>query len=328
NIMYADRYDTIFFISNGKIPIRNPDPQYNWKSTVRGDTSATLWTQFKPVTALPQYLNPSSGYLFNTNHSPFLATDPADNLDPSHFDRNDGYEMYQNNRSARFMELMKDVGKMDYKSFREIKFDRQLPRRLRYHFGIDSLSHLNASDYPALQELMLNLQQWDHRAVADSRGAAIFLLMYEHIAETKKGEPSRELSRAELLEAFQYIHDYMEKYFGSTHPALGDIQKLVRGDEVRPAGGLPDVMAAAYTDPYVNGTRKVVSGDAYICLVRYRKNGLPLIESINTFGASTHPDSPHFRDQLPLFLQQKTKPMTLDKEEVLRKAERIYHPGS
>ena len=75
NITYADRYDTIFYISNGKMPRRNPDPKYNWRSTIPGNTSATLWTEFKSITELPQYVNPPSGYLFNTNHSPFLATD-------------------------------------------------------------------------------------------------------------------------------------------------------------------------------------------------------------------------------------------------------------
>ena len=110
NIMYADRYDTIFYISNGKMPRRNPDPQYHWNSTVPGNTSATLWSEFKPVTELPQYLNPPSGYLFNCNHSPFLATDPQYNLDPKKFDPNDGYERGGNNRSVRVGELLKQAG--------------------------------------------------------------------------------------------------------------------------------------------------------------------------------------------------------------------------
>ncbi|MGH2553063.1 MAG: penicillin acylase family protein, partial [Chitinophagaceae bacterium] len=47
NITYADRYDTIFYISNGKMPRRNPDTSYHWKSTIPGNSSATLWTEFK-----------------------------------------------------------------------------------------------------------------------------------------------------------------------------------------------------------------------------------------------------------------------------------------
>jgi len=60
--------------------------------------------------------------------------------------------------------------------------------------------------------------------------------------------------------------------------------------------------------------------------VRYPKNGLPIIESVNTFGASSHPESKHYRDQETLFQQQQLKPMTLDKAAVLRSAERVYHP--
>jgi len=39
----------------------------------------------------------------------------------------------------------------------------------------------------------------------------------------------------------------------------------------------------------------------YICFVRYPKNGLPIIESVNTFGASTHPESRHYKDQMEMF---------------------------
>ena len=326
NIMYADRYDTIFYISNGKMPRRNPDPKYNWRSTLPGNTSATLWTEFKPVDELPQYVNPVSGYLFNTNHSPFLATDTKYNLDRNRFDKNDGYETYHNNRSLRVTELI-NGDKIDYNTFKRIKFDQQLPRQLKYTYGIDSMFNLNANDYPALKEVITNLQQWDHKGITSSKGAAVFLLVYGHVSKNLAGTAARQLTKAEAVEAYQYVHDYMLQYFNTTSLTLGDIQKLVRGDEVRPAWGLPDLLTAAYTDPYKNGMRKVVSGDAYICFVRYPKNGLPVIESINTFGSSMHPGSPHYKDQMTMFQNQQTKPMTLDKQQVLHTAERVYHPG-
>jgi acyl-homoserine-lactone acylase len=326
NIMYADRFDTIFYVSNGKIPRRNPDPQYDWKSTVPGNTSATLWNSFKTIGELPQYINPGSGYLYNTNHSPFLATDPASNLDSKKFDKNDAFETYHNNRSQRFTELVKDIKQFDYSTFRRIKFDNQLPKDLKYPYGIDTLLSLPANDYPLLKDIITRFQQWDRKAVAGSNGAAIFLVIYHYVADRLKGQPSRQLTKQESIDAYQYVNDYLVKYFGNTSVTLGDIQKLVRGNEERPANGLPDVLAAAYAEPYKNGIRKVVSGDAYICFVRYPKNGLPIIESVNTFGASSHPDSPHFRDQEELFRQQKTKPMTLDKETILKKAEKTYHP--
>lgn len=327
NILYADRYDTIFYISNGKMPQRNPDPKYRWHSTVPGNTSATLWTEFKPVTELPQYLNPPSGYLFNTNHSPFLATDKKYNLDSTQFDANDGYEKFHNNRSQRATELLKGFDKMDYATLRRIKFDRQLPQQLRYPYGIDSMLNLNSNDYLKLQEVITCLQQWDRRAIAESKGAAVFLLVYHYLAGKLSGVPPRRVTKAEAVEAYQYVYDYMMKHFGTTNLALGDIQKLVRGEDERPAWGLPDVLAAERTVPHKKGLRKIFTGDAYICFVRYPKEGLPIIESVNIFGASSHPTSPHYKDQMEMFLNQQTKRMTLDKEEVLRSAERIYHPG-
>ncbi|MFZ1260621.1 MAG: penicillin acylase family protein, partial [Chitinophagaceae bacterium] len=282
NIMYADRYDTIFYISNGKMPRRNPDTKYNWKSTVPGNTSATLWTEFKPISELPQYINPSSGYLFNTNHSPFLATDTRNNLDRKKFDITDGYETYHNNRSQRVTELI-NSNKVDYTTFKKIKFDLQLPNELKYTYGIDSMLNLSVNDYPVLKDVITNFQGWDRKAITTSKGAAIFLLVYDYVAKKLAGTPARQLTKAESVETYQHVYDYMMKYFGKTDLALGDIQKLVRGDDARPAWGLPDVLTAAYTASYKDGMRKVNSGDAYICFVRYPKDGsLPIIESVNT----------------------------------------------
>ncbi|MEO5947560.1 MAG: penicillin acylase family protein [Chitinophagaceae bacterium] len=326
NIMYADRYDTIFYISNGKMPVRNPDPKYNWKSTLPGNTAATLWTTFKPIQQLPQYVNPTSGYLYNTNHSPFLATDPKYNLDKNKFDKNDGYETYQNNRSQRVTELIKNE-KIDYNTFKKIKFDQQLPKELKYTYGIDSMLNLNANNYPALKEIIITLQNWDKKAVVNSKGAAIFLFVYNYVSTKLKGTAARQLTKQESVETYQYVYDHMMKNFGKTDLVLGDVQKLVRGEDARPGWGLPDVLTAEYTEPYKDGMRKIISGDAYICFVRYPKDGtLPIIESVNTFGASMHPDSPHYKDQMTMFLNQQTKPMTLDKATVLKNAKRVYHP--
>lgn len=326
NITYADRYDTIFYISNGKMPRRNPDTAYNWKSTLPGNTSKTLWTEFKPVTELPQYINPPSGYLFNTNHSPFLATETKYNLDQSKFDKNDGYETYHNNRSRRVTELI-NGDKIDYGRFKQIKFDQKLPQILQYLYRIDTMYFLQVQDYPQLKEVVGAFQSWDKKAAADSRGAAIFLLTYYYLADKLKGQPSRQISKAEAVETFQYVHDYMMKHFGRTDLTLGDVQQLVRGDDARPAWGFPDVLTPSFSEPWKDGRRKVTGGDAYICFVRYPKDGsLPKIESVNTFGASMNPASPHFKDQMGMFQAQQTKPMTLDKKQVLQTAKRVYHP--
>ena len=327
NILYADRYDTIFYISNGKMPKRNPDPAYKWKSTLPGNTSATLWTEFKPVDDLPQYLNPPSGYLFNTNHSPFYATDSMNNLVASSFDKNDGFETFHNNRSVRVTELLQGFEKISYERMKEIKFDKQLPSTLAYPYGLDTLFTLDPAGYPRLKDVINNLQAWDHKADVDSKGAAVFMLIYNYFVTKLNGSAPRELSKMEVVQAYEHVYDYMMKHFGTTDLALGDVQKIVRGDDVRPVWGIPDVLTAQHTVPFKNGLRRINTGDAYICFVRYPKDGLPIIESVNTFGASSRPGSPHYKDQMSMFLNHQTKRMSLDKQEVLKTAERIYSPG-
>lgn len=327
NIMYADRYDTIFYISNALMPMRDASLNYNWKKTLPGNTSKTLWTQFRTEKELPQYINPKSGFLFNTNHSPFLATAAADNLRSAAFAKTDGWELYHLNRSVRFLELFPQDQKLDYERFKKIKFDMQLPAVMQYPYKLDSMFSMNENEYPALASLITTFMNWDKRGDASSKGAAIFLLTYEHLKKTLQGQASRAITRQEAVETFNYVSNYMLTNFGRTDITLGDLQKLVRGDKEWPLSGFPDLLSPQWTEPYANGKLKSIGGDGLIMFVRFAKEGLPKIETINMYGASAKPGHKHFDDQVEMYLKQQTKKMTLDKTEVYKNAERVYHPG-
>ena len=330
NIIYADKSDTIFYISNGKMPYRNADKKYNWSSTLPGNTTATLWNEFKPMSALPQYLNPKSGYLFNTNHSPFLASSEQDNLQPIQFDVNDGFETYHNNRSRRAKDLIDQLDKISYEDLKRIKFDRQLPDTILFPYGYtaDSLFLVDENKYPQLETLITTLKTWDHNAVADSKGALIYNLAYYNVPLVMEGRKNDKLTIIEAVKVYQNIFDFLQNNYGRTDLTLGDVQRLVRGNENWPQGGMPDVLAAVMSEPLGKEKRKMNSGDAYIGFVKFPKNGgLPLIETVNTFGASFNKGDKHYNDQRAMYQAQQLKKMTLDKNEVLQKAERVYHPG-
>lgn len=326
NIMYADRRDTIFYINNALMPVRNPSPELNWKKTLPGNTSKTLWTSFQKISELPQYVNPKSGYLFNTNHSSFLATAQEDNLRPTAFSVQSGWETNQNNRSVRVMQMM-PTGKIDYATFKKIKFNRQLPTPLQYMYGVDSLFLMKHEEYPQYDSLLQVLQSWDRKGDAESKGAAVFLLIYENVSKAMRGKEPQQLTKLECENTLRSVQDYMRKNFGTVDLKLGDIQKLVRGDKEYPAPGLPDLLAPEWGVAWKDGKRKITGGDAYVAMVRFPKTGLPIIETVNTYGASSKKGSPHFDDQVSLFLKQELKPMTLDKTKVLAEAKRVYHPG-
>ena len=327
NIVYADRYDTIFYVNNALMPIRKEDLKLNWLETLPGNTSTTLWTQFRPLKDLPQYVNPASGFLFNTNHSSFSATASADNLKVSQFSSADGWETMENNRSVRFRQRFEAIPKIDFQTFRDIKFDRQYPEKLTFMYQLDSLFLLENVGDDQDNRLLNTLKTWDFQGTAESKGAAVFMLVYEYLARALRGQEARAITKVEGMKALNYAKKYLLDNFGKIDLALGDIQKLVRGNQEFPVGGLPDLLAPQWSRPYEGGKRKIVGGDAYVMMVKFPKNELPVIETVNTYGASSHPDNPHFADQVPLFLAQKTKPMTLDKQKVMAQAERIYSPG-
>ncbi len=326
NFVYADRYDTIFHISNGKLPIRAPE--YDWRNTVPGNTSRTLWTKFHPLENLPQTLNPPSGYLFNSNHSPFNASAPTDNLDARRFDPTMGFETHENNRSRRFMELIAPLPKIDYVDFKRIKYDQQLPAQLSYAVNLDSLLLLRSADYPDIAPLLDTLHRWDRQSGIRSVGAAQFLAMIQYVAKKYRLRDiyqRKTLTTAESVDAVRGAKRHLLKHFGRLDVPLGDYQKMVRGKKVRPLSGLPDVIAAIYSRPYQKGKVRGVVGDCMIQLVRFTPDG-PLIESVNTYGASNRPESKHYSDQMDMFLEHRTKPMTLDKKTTYQRAEAIYHP--
>jgi acyl-homoserine-lactone acylase len=327
NIMYADKDDNIFYISNGKMPYRNA--KYNWASTLPGNTRETLWEKFKPLDKLPQHLNPASGYLFNTNHSPFMATAENENLNPANYDKYDGYETYHNNRSQRAKELIDTYEKISLEDLKRIKFDRQLPAKILYPYGYDAtaLFTLDASKYPALATIIKGLKEWNHVTNIESVGALYYNIAYYGASKVRHDASKDPLTESEAVELVQYVHDFLQKHYGRVDVTLGEFQRLKRGDQDWPQAGMPDVLAAVMSEPMGESQRKMNSGDAYIGFVKFPKDGgLPLIETVNTFGASSHPESKHFADQRELYQAQKTKRMTLDKAEVLKNAERIYQP--
>ena len=330
NIMYADKADNIFYISNGKMPYRNKDTSYHWNSTLPGNTKATLWNEFKPLSAMPQMLNPKSGYLFNANHSPFLASSESDNLNPKDFDVNDGYETYHDNRSRRAKDLIDQLDKISYEDIKRIKFDRQLPNPILFPYGFtaDSMFMVDENKYPQLASIITTLKNWDHNAVAESKGALIYNLAYYNVPVVMEGRKNDKLTMTEAVKVYQIIYDFLQKNYGRTDLTLGDVQRLVRGKENWPQGGMPDVLAAVMSEPFGKDKRKMNSGDAYINFVRFPKNGgLPIIETVNTFGASYNEGDKHYNDQRAMYQGQQLKSMTLDKTEVLQKAVRQYHPG-
>lgn len=328
NIVYADRNDTIMYLTNGKIPRR--DPAFDWQQTLPGNTSKTRWTEFYPIEAMPQVINPRSGYVFNSNNTPFHCTDPAESPKPEAFDPTMGIERFELNRSVRMGEMMAGNKPLTYDEFKRIKYDLQLPQKLSYLTDVNPLFALKPADYPDVASLIETLNNWNRRADTTSRGAAIFAVAYIHLKDILQkagGSPNRAITPAECVQGLQETKAYLLTHFGTTDLPLGRVQRHTRGTVSLPCSGVPDVLAAMDSKRTKTGEIRANQGESYIELVRFHKDTLPEIETVNAYGASNHANSPHYTDQMQLFVNQQTKKMTLDKQQVLKEARRVYHPG-
>ena len=328
NIGYADKYDTIFYMSNGIIPKRAEG--YNWKGIVPGDTKKTLWTEYHNIEDLPQVIQPESGFIYNANHSPFKSTSADENPNEKNYNENMGYETYDNNRSTRLIELIESYDKVSYDDFKDIKYDNSFPSKFNYNFmDISIIETLKLQAENDLFELLDIIQKWDRKTDIDSQGAGIYGVLYYQLVRNYRSEiqkNNKTVSKEILLSALADTKAYIINNFGSIRITLGDFQKLVRGDKELPIWGLPDVITAMSSRPYKDGKHKVTQGESYIGLVRFNENG-PILESIISFGNSDNPDSDHYTDQMEKYSKFQTKKMTFDKNTIYSQAKKIYNPN-
>lgn len=331
NFVFADRNDTIFYVSNAFLPYRNP--KYDWLNVLPGNTSETLWEKkFHPYSELPQVLNPASGYLLNTNNSCFDASCGADNCKQQNYDPTFGFMQEHNNRSIMAHFLISFEDKVSYTDFKRIKYNLEYNDSI-YSYGLTNarlMFELDPKKYPDIADAIATINQWNCVADVNNRYAALPILAIYPLIDKITGRGTQyeinSFTEKEYVWALRKAKKEMLKHFGSLTVPLGEVQKHVRGDKELPIGGMPDVIAANMTQPYKKGMRKTFVGESYIMLLRYSKQGVQ-IETVHAFGASAKAGSKHYNDQMEMFVNQQTKPMTLDRGKIYEEAESIYHPG-
>ena len=254
NIGYADKNDTIFYISNGIIPIRNE--QNDWTKIVDGSKSKNLWKEYYDIKDLPQVINPKSGFIYNANHSPFKSTSAKENPKEEKFSKTMNFETYDNNRSTRIRNLINSYDTIDYKTFKQIKYDHKLPRPLNYSFlDINVIWKIDPLKYPKLSDVILNLQNCDMSTEPNSIGAANYAVLYYTLINKFKNINYKKIfDEIEIINLITHTKDHLLKHFNSVNIKLGDFQKLVRGDKEIGIFGLTDVITVSYTQLRANET--------------------------------------------------------------------------
>ena len=332
NITYADKNDTIFFIANGKVPRR--DPAYDWEQTLPGNTSATLWTEYLREDELVQSINPECGYLFNANNSIFDHSCTAENPDCNIFPAAIGYRPEKKtNRGIRSQQLFDGLSEVNYEKLKEIKFDVQFPEEYVFlkDYSVMDLFTYTAEDDSSLADVFDHFRAWNRRGDTANVHAALiyttfYLLYYDESESVENIRDNPDIRKAFFLKNMRAAKERFMTNFGRIDVPLGQVQVLVRGDKEYAVAGGPDAIRAVYSQLRDDGKMTMWVGDGFIQMVRFTADG-PVMESVNAFGASNKPSSPHYDDQMSLFVNHRFRPNSLDKSRIYSEAKRVYHPG-
>ncbi|MGE5953697.1 MAG: penicillin acylase family protein, partial [Qipengyuania vulgaris] len=291
----------------------------NWRGVLDGSNPALLTRGTVDFDELPQYLNPSSGWLYNSNNEPYTAAGAADDLSPDAFPAELGVELKQTNRSRRAWKLMSEADVLDRANLERIKYDTAYSRTGYIAKLWDALEGLDLTDDGELAAARDLLVDWDFKADNVGEGDALALLMIRDFMSAEYLNKNEEPVVREML-AESVAH--LEKHFGRIDPPMSDLLRLRLGNVDLPLDGGSDTLRASTTWTVdEDGRLRLVHGDSFIQWVEWTRGNRVFSRSIQPFGAANgRPDSAHYTDQMQLFVDHKLKPVHFWRDDVLANA--------
>lgn len=331
NVVYADKEDNIFYLEHGTLPER--DTTYDWRGIVPGNTSKTLWTKLVPLDSMPHDINPTCGYVFNTNNTPLHNSSDACNqihytVPRRIIDERPG----DNNRSERLKELIEAKNKISFDDLQKMKFDVTLSRHGRFAASLENLFALDENKYPDIKQAIHILKTWNRVTEVNEYAPTLLYLvckdaLYKRHCDDNCFVTGVSVPDEEWVADLRNACDTLKAHFGTIKVEWGKVNRNVRGDKDIPLRGFADMLSPSYPKP-VPGKFEIQPefGDSYIMFASFGKNGLEKLRALQPQGNSLNAKSKHYNDQMELFSRQEPRQLSLEKDDVMKKAEKVYHP--
>ena len=352
NTVYADDKGNIAYWHGNRIPVR--DLKYDWSKPVDGSITATEWKGLHTVDQTVHLINPPNGWLQNCNATPFTV---AGTNSP----KRESYPAYmapdpENFRGINAVRLLSKEQKYDLDKVIAVGYDRHLTAfEILIPALVKEFDKLAKADsvYAQLKDPMNFLRSWDYQCAERSIATTLAIGYGEKVVQTLTQVVGYGTDTVELFKKFtgtattrQMITplilavNELKKNYGAWQIAWGDINRYQRvsGDinqqykDYEPSLPIPYVasiwgMLPAYGSRYFPGTnmRYGTKGNSFVCAVEFGKR--IRAKSLLAGGMSGDPKSKHFFDQGVMYTKGEFKDVLFYKEDVLKKAERTYHPG-
>ncbi len=353
NTVYADAEGNIAYWHGNYVPVR--DKNYNWNKPVDGTTAVTEWKGLHTVDEIIHVYNPINGWLQNCNSTPFSVAgmnSPKRENYPIYM-APDG-ENFRGINAVRVLAKEKNytidkviaAGYDTYLAF----FEKLIPALNNAYNALPESDSLKS----ILKEPVQVLTNWDLRSGINSVATSIAVAWGQQLmrpinlttVETddqviRTGKFAADPNNAKiLLTQLNTAINSLNNRYGKWKIAWGEINRFQRinndidskFDDNAPSipvgftssqwGQIPSYSSRVY-----NNTKKMygVNGNSFICAVEFGKK--IKAKSLLAGGESGDIHSKHFFDQGEMYSQGKFKEVLFYKEDVLKHAEKTYHPG-
>ena len=291
NFIYADAEGNIGMLYNASLPER--DAEVDWSGVLPGDRSALVWESYEPAEDIPFLINPPSGFIFNANNTPLLATDPADDFTAEDFPDLVGIEDRMTNRALRAQALLRADESLTRDELHAIKMDAGVER--------DSKQGRTLADVFAIMEgeAAEVIAGWDWDFDGDHPADALALMSLHEVWPSIYFD----VEAPELAEVAMRAPAHLMEHFGRIDPPMGELLRLRRGEVDVPLTGGPGVLRAIHSEVEDDGRLSAWNGDGFVLEVHWPAGGgAPVTRTVMAHGSAVaDADSPHNADQAALF---------------------------
>jgi acyl-homoserine-lactone acylase len=350
NTIFADGDGDIAYFHGNFIPRR--DPKFDWTKPVDGSNPETDWHELLSVDETPKLLNPASGWLYNSNNSPWSAAGPSSPRQsdyPKYVDN--GVESARGLHALRVLQNKKDftvegLRAAAYDSYLTW-FEKPIPALIKAWDQLPANDPLKSE----LAEQIKSLRGWDLRWSEDSVPTSLAVYWGEDLQRTLARDArtsgmslpeyiSTKVSSEQLLKSLGAASAVLTTNFGTWKTKWGDINRFQRltDDIVHPFtdagpsipveftsaiwGSLASFAARTY-----NGSKKIygTSGNSFVAVVEFGPQVRAI--AVTAGGESGNPLSKHFNDQAQRYATGNLREVYFYPAQLKAHTERTYRPG-
>ncbi len=352
NTVFADSKGNIAYWHGNFIPKRNPD--YDWTKPLNGSDPGTDWQGLHEVSEIVHSYNPPNGWIQNCNSTPFTLAG-KDSPDESNYPS----YMAPDAQNARGINAERVLQRESSLTLGRLIAAANDP----YLSGFEELIPALISAYEActdnqlvakLREPIAFLSSWDKNYGIKSVPTTLAIYWGQELRQaisTRIPPGSDQLSiihfmatqssNEERLDALEKILDELQLDYGTWVVGWGEVNRFQRltgkinetYNDLKPSLPVGSASSfwgslAAFGSRKFLGTNKMYGyvGNSFVAVVEFGKDGVRA-KSVLAGGNNNNPLSKHFKDQAELYSQGKFKEVWFYKKDVVKHAERTYHPG-